>query len=753
MSGNSLASLLAWMKDSSRMLGWGLVVALERRKTNLILLQEYIKRFGESSYLPPVKGEVMIVENKRMELINDFVMDVPVLSFENADLNDSKAMLTMSIMGGSQLTLERESAGWVAYKVDEIDPLQGPKLHLDLLLNEVSGDVDKDGRIKLDLSKSDNFRLTFAETQHEQRMGGDFFKDLFNQVPDEKRIYPLGKIELGTDELMRPQSFELRTQASSAAARNPKSPEYGEGAILAMVRMEGRMGGGFPGQSYKYFIPDDQGKDYSATVLFDRKRMAITTMVKIAKSILNSNDLKYVLDQDGNIVSVTFSSGFFRLPQQSSVVDVERPGGCFSSITVLVPPLDFPVSDSQPLIVEVIGERVSLKLKSECIALCWLRAGSVPPLSIIGCFGINMYAEYELADMNGSVFFKQTDFKLDSDFQLVPPENEGVNSFPEFWGELITSVVAHIFTIVAKFLLEVVQRSGLTLELDLGSSIQESIQETLKLNFGQSIQGNETYAPHDIGLFGRINPQQTTFLINPMQPIMKAGSPQSFATCPVVPGVKWRVDNLVEGPGNPGTINETSGAYTAPLATAINGRFTRVRVTATAPDGGYYSSALVTVVVDELSIHPLIQVCDIGTTVELSAGVLGEGALQWDIKNTVPGESGELKPSDKPEGDHTYHHGPVVPGKTYVIDQIEVKNTRTGGTRSMHVLALQKPPMLVVKIERVDAQKGEVQLTALFDGEPETVDWILPLAGPGSIDLNGLYRVCSSEPVGTVGEA
>jgi hypothetical protein len=745
MSGNSLASLLAWMKDSSRLLGWGLVVALERRKTNLILLQEYIKRFGEHSYLPPIKGEVMIVDNRRMELIHDFVMDVPALSFENANLNDSKAMLTMSVMGGSQLTLERESAGWKAYKVDEINPLQGPKLYLDLLLNDVSGDVDKDGRVKLDLSKSDNFRLTFAEGQHEQRMGGNFFKDLFNQLPDEKRIYPMGKIERGTDVLMQPRSFELRTQASStAAARNPNSSEYGDGAVLAMVRMEGRMGGDFPGQSYKYLIPDDQGKNYSATVLFDHNRIAASVMVKIARKMLNVEGFEYVFDQDGNVVSATFSSGTFAVPEHSSVVPVEPGPGIVVPIKVSIEALDFPVSDSQPLVVELAGKKITMKLKSEARGMCFLGAEGQEDgggLKVPGLFSMDLFAEYELVDMNSDVVLKQTDFKLDSKFKFVP-ESETLDFYPRFWAEILIYLVSSIIQLMAVILIKAVQSVGLTLELDLNGSISETIQELIKLNFGQSVQGNETYAPHDIGFFGRINPQQTAFLINPMQPIIKASSPQAFATSLAVPGVKWKVENLMDGSGNPGTINETTGAYTAPAASTIKGRFTRVRVTATA-SSGYYSSALVTVVVDELSIHPLIQVCDIGATVELSAGVLGEGALQWDIKNKVPGESGELKPSDKPEGDRTYHHGPVVTGKTYVIDQIEVKNTHTGGTRSMHVLALQKPPMLVVEIESVDAQKGEVQLTALFDGEPETVDWILPLDGPGSIS-NGLYRASSA---------
>jgi hypothetical protein len=328
MSGNSLANLLAWMKDNSRMLDWGMIVALERRKTNLIILQEYIKRFGEGSYLAPVTGEVMLAENRQKTVLHNYVMDVPVLSFENANLNDSKAMLTMSVMGGAKFSLGNDGAGWKVHRVDEIEPLKGPKLYLDLLLKEATGDVDKDGRIMLDLSKSDEFRMTNVGTEHEGRQTGYLFQELFNRLPANQRIYPLGKIERGMDVLMRPQSFELRTQASSAAAaRDPKSSEYGDGAVLAFVRMQGRLGGHFPGDSYKYLIPDDQGKDYSATVLLDRKRVAAVVMVEVAQNLLDSDDFEYVLDEEGNVESATFSSGTFVVPQQMIEEYVEVPNG------------------------------------------------------------------------------------------------------------------------------------------------------------------------------------------------------------------------------------------------------------------------------------------------------------------------------------------------------------------------------------------------------------------------------------------
>lgn len=741
MSNNSLASLLAWMKDNTRMLGWGLVVALERKKTNLILLQEYIKRFNESSYLPPIRGDVEIVAGRRMEVIHDYVMDVPVLSFENADLNDSKAMLTMAVAGGSQLTMEKESVGWKVYKLDDIDPLQGPKLHLDLLLNEVPGNVDVDGRVKLDLSKSDNFRLTFAESQHEQRMGGDFFKDLFNRLSDEERIYTLGKIERGTNELMRPESFELRTQASSAAAaRDPKSYEYGDGGILALVKMAGRRGGAFPGENFKYLIPSDSGKDYSATVLFDHKPVAIGVMLGVVADFFRlsqADGFDYIFSEDGSIVSVKPRSGELVVPAIDEKV-VVFVSDMMYEIALKVNEFAFSVVSPNEFVVEASENGVLIRWKSSVRSRCNLSNLSpgyyFPDVSAILDAVVELLVRYEFVDGEDGALLRQVDYSLDGIADLVEMEYDG---------ELNRFITNYIIAYIKREYLEKVvgdrifEAFGAVFNTDV--LIEPFIDEVINLNFGQAIQRNEIHAPHDIGFFGRINPAQTSFVINPMQPLMKQGGSQQFATVPVVAGVDWKVENLVEGPGSPGTISD-SGLYQAPPASAIKGRFTRVRVTATTPDTGYHSSALVKVLLNELTVNPLIQVCDVGATVELAAGSLGGDSLQWSIKNPVSGESGEVRPSVKEGGDHTYHHGPVVANKTYVLDEIEVKNTRTNETRSVHVLALQKAPMIAVKCS-ADIAQGKVQLEAVVNGLTPPAEWSLPLGGPGSISQTGLYQV------------
>ncbi|MBH8614974.1 imidazole glycerol phosphate synthase subunit hisF [Pseudomonas mohnii] len=610
------------------------------------------------------------------------------------------------------------------------------------MLNEVPGNVDGDGRVKLDLSKSDGFFLTFAESEHEQRLGGEFFKDLFNQLPDEKRVYALGKIERGTNDLIRPQSFELRTQANGMAARDPHSAEYGDGAVLAFIRMEKRLGGDFPGEGYRYLIPDDQGKDYSATVLFDRSRVATGVMLDAVDEMLaNMGDVKFEFNASGELEKAIVSSGELVFPEQNAAHPLMLPDGIVF-VNMNIEELVFAASDDTPFVVDFFDGKARINWNPETVANITFTTEGQEPGVFKGRFGIEVVAEYAVEDSEDGLVLVRTQYAYTPKFEFIDLEDlSNVDAPPLYWFLIAMSFLLPLVVNVVYYLgLIVTIKDHFSEAFQTRTRLSKTVQDIIKLNFGQAIQGDEVYAPHDIGFFGRINPAQTSFVINPMQPLMKQGGSQQFATVPVVAGVQWKVENLVDGPGSPGTIS-ASGLYQAPPASAIKGRFTRVRVTATAPGSGYHSSALVTVLLNELSVNPLIQICDVGTTAEFAAGSLGGDRLQWSIKNPVPGESGEIRPSVKPGGDHTYHHGPVNLNKTYLLDEIEVKNTRTNETRSVHVLALQKLPALTINIVSADIAQGKVQLEAILNGKTlGDAVWSLPQGGPGSISQTGLYQ-------------
>lgn len=286
MNNNSLTDLLDWMRVKSRLFEWDMIVSLERTRYNRLLAQEYIRRFNTNAYLEPFNEEIPILDNKIF--LHDFRFDRPRLSFENADLNDSKARLAMSVVGGQQVNLKKQAGRWLVQRLDYIGPLAGPELKLALRLGEVPGEVADKGEIKFDLSDSDDFELTFVEEGPGRAIAGDYFRKLFLVLEENRRVWIAGQIAPGLEPLLTPQSFRLRTQAHPAKGAG----EQGDGAVLGFIRMQGSYEGSVPtsGSDFNYLIPD--GGDYSATVLLNSQRIVAAELLRQFRGLLRGAEFE-----------------------------------------------------------------------------------------------------------------------------------------------------------------------------------------------------------------------------------------------------------------------------------------------------------------------------------------------------------------------------------------------------------------------------------------------------------------------------
>lgn len=739
MSDNSLQSLLEWMANPTTEVlhGWDSIAALSRDKCNLLLAQAYIARFGSASYLPPISGRVPMVEGSFEQHIHDFVLDVPRLSFENANIDDSRGRLSMSVMGGVQVAMKKDVDTWNAVRVDEIDPLQGPRLELELELNRVPGSVEADGRVLLDLKHSDNFSLTFAQTEHERRLGGEFFKDLFNQLPDEQRVFALGKIQPNDILLLSPQSFRLRTQNSGDGSE--------DGAILILIRMQESNEGAIPGAGYRYLIPDDAGKDYSATVLLSRPRLLEAGMLEMVANMIGGYYFAYQRDEHGKLVSATSTRGALDFIPLTFPIQILGFDGITYTVNALCQNLSLSASPPHELKVIFNDETATLSWNSLGTAdvVLWLEGSEEESASTQISFELKMEAEYELSAADLTIKRSHWAPIVNPQLPEEPPTlaKGGIR-------DLLLAILAGAWfsfslTLGATFatLLVLAGIEGYMVALQqLHKSLEALVHHSIKLNFNQAIAADTLYLPHDLAGFGRINPVLSTFAVSPMQPLVGAGDICHFSTFPAVPGLAWSVQDLLRGGRAVGVIDE-NGRYQAPAAEAITGRFLRARITAQDPQTGYQSSALVTIVPSGLTVNPLIQLCDIGARVELAAGQLGEGSLVWSIRDPVTGESGSLQPSDKPDGDHSYvATTQPIAHRTYVLDEIEVRNDSTGHVARAHVLVLLEAPVLSIKMAQDAAlPAGQVQLQAWKGSSQRKPEWSLPLGGPGSIDADGLY--------------
>ncbi|RMT98096.1 hypothetical protein ALP37_04409 [Pseudomonas amygdali pv. sesami] len=759
MANNTLNHLTEWMKDPANnvMWGWDSIAAMARGEVNNLLLQEYVARFSSDTCIKPVSGEVILSDGFK-ECIHNFILDAPRLAFSNDNLGYSHATLTCSILGGTQLTMKNNVDNWEAYRVIHIDALQGPKLTLDLALEMVPGNIKSDGRVRLDLKDSDNFILTFAADRADRALGGDFFKALFNDLPDDERIWTLGVIKRGSNDLMHPQSFKLRTQTNPAAPLDPHAANYGDGAVLVFIRLEGSQEDGDIPVEYQYLIPDDVGKDYSATVLFSAERtfkaaLFIGEVTKTIASVIADVDFELVHDGSGRLVKATAKSGRLKTSESSSR-DVEvQIDGVSVMANVYKAETWLEALESTPLSVELICDgTVALTWKPKATPSVLLTLSGQTVLVMTKVITVDVRCIYTFAEEN-------------NDLVLTPSLTINTTSGEPAFGDLDPPPLSPslAFLIVAvKTNFETLDthpfesgiRAVLKGKLATRVPISSFIRDSINLNFNEAIVPDVLRAPRDIAAFGRINSSGADFVVSPAEHLMVVDSSTTFTTQPLALSVTWGVERLDGHTQNYGAING-AGRYYAPESSATEFPFTRVRVTATDMNSNYQSSALVTIVTNPITLNPLIQVCDAGQIVELKAGSLGTEEMHWSLKDPVPGESGVLEPSQLADGDHRYVAAQQVSGKTYLLDQIVV--TSGQASVSSWVLVKHQIPLLTVKVVRtvevsevlevakvgksvdvVTIRADQVQLQAFADGAtPAGVEWRIG-AGSGSIS-DGLY--------------
>ena len=279
MSVNSLQSLLVRMRQGSVTQGWGAVSVFSRSRVNRLLEQQYIERFDGYSFLPPFSGRITqgegsydIVELKSIGL------GQPLLSFNTASLTNSTAVLTMNIIAG-RYTASRQTPGTqgVFLSAFNIAEQQEFKLVMDIDLSLVVGEIDKRGKVKLNLSQGVNFRCNLAgDDEAANARFADFFKQRFEALPQHRSVFQLGMLDLKGYNYLTPTSFRILTQAAPGA-KVQGALNFGDGGVVVLIKLLGNTSEGRfpPDASFPYLIPDDQELDgsyrYSASMILSKE--------------------------------------------------------------------------------------------------------------------------------------------------------------------------------------------------------------------------------------------------------------------------------------------------------------------------------------------------------------------------------------------------------------------------------------------------------------------------------------------------
>ncbi|WP_434656391.1 hypothetical protein J3P96_07690 [Pseudomonas sp. R3-56] len=270
MVSNSRADIVAKMKEYSVTQGWGAVCAFNRERLNRVLQQQWLEKYDGTNYLPVFSGRMDLNDSKtEYGELKNIMLGKPLLSFEPADISNSRATLTLSLLGGNFAAYE-DTYG-LMYEFD-ISEAHGYTLTVELDLSLVVGEVDRLGRVTLDLSKGVKFSCNLAGPVASRVKIGAYFDAAFKQLPPERQVYVLGILDLNGRSDLTPTSFMVLTQRAPGAelAGAANAPD---GAVVVMVQLKGdEMGGDIPSpERFPYLIPDG---DFSATMVLAEKYVA-----------------------------------------------------------------------------------------------------------------------------------------------------------------------------------------------------------------------------------------------------------------------------------------------------------------------------------------------------------------------------------------------------------------------------------------------------------------------------------------------
>jgi hypothetical protein len=282
MSANSLVSLLDRMKQGPVTQGWGAISMFNRAQLNRLLEQQYIERFNDLSFLPPLMGDFPLIDEKSGNAeLRSIALGKPLLSFNTASLLNAKAVLTMNIVAGTY-TAMHQPAGVAVTLSSAVDIAEqhGFKLEMEIDLSMVVGEIDRQGKVTLDLAQGTNFRcnLAGADELANTRLAA-FFQRSFESLPPHRSVFQLGMLDFVGYSPLTPIRFRILTQAAPGSKVRSAS-NFGEGGVVIFIRLQGNTADGQfpPDSSFPYLIPDDQelnGSDrYSASLIVSRDMIA-----------------------------------------------------------------------------------------------------------------------------------------------------------------------------------------------------------------------------------------------------------------------------------------------------------------------------------------------------------------------------------------------------------------------------------------------------------------------------------------------
>lgn len=685
---NSKDDLLEWMSQRNVTCGWDALVAFDRATVNTIFQEQYIRHYGNGKRFPVFSSSIPLLQGLTRSL-SSIEMGPPQVSFADSSIEQEAPVVqvTLPIVSGLETTLTYGINDYITVEsINNINVLQSPTVTGVLNFKDVK-QVGTVGVITLDL-KDGTYKLNLGQTNWEMTEGGKAIKEQFDLWSDEETQWVVNKIIRNTGSLAV-ERFAIRSQRKSAVAVRSDA-EYGDGAVVAFVRMEGaQTKDSYPSteEEMRYLVPDDQGDRYTTTVVIQDARL-LFTLIKhvfmgphpIGDYTLERTPFEYHLINENNRNKLVVDEGSLRLKAGGHGFHETAPtpntrASCRSTHTPVGPgqsTVSFEIEQPNASNNHKMGVLMRIELVDAEVELTTYKVpNNVDLVETKVQMSGSMIARYQLNFNNAGQSISLT--RLSETISNISLKPYQFQSSTNTWAQ-VEPHLRQVTEIFFKYLADL---------NDLATDITTFPLTNLLFGRPYTTVLAEATLAQDSVMFGHIAPNKLEFTLSTPQPVLLQGGVHQFALSNPDVNVTWRLDNLRGETSHPGSINQ-SGQYTAPSAKDIPGSQLRVVVTATA--GQTTASALITVVKKSMELSPRMASVKVGPegVIKLTAKGLPGVTPVW---GSVPAGRGELE-AVPGEPDARYFHPPRVPTQGVIVDVVPISVTGGGVTETSHVVVM-----------------------------------------------------------------
>jgi len=649
-SPQSLEAFLKEMEKEPKTFKWDALLVFDRFAANKLLTQEYIDRIGiEDEFFPTLPDDEVKAGNGIEHVFIGLELDKPLLSFENANIQDPLGKLQMRLVGGKHLeVMERYLDGKPVRVVNALKVYNAATfglLDMKIRLLQAKGSVEGSGKVLLDVDKAFDHMFSGGGTDLEKQQLGIYFKQVFatwRETNVKFTQFPLSEIVVADGSPVNPGSFRLGTHTAQGGDVLG-SKNYGNGAVVVFVAMKDSIEGDIPSrnEALLYMLPD-AAEPYTSNLVFSQKFLA-NRILKLAFEQLEMTKGRFDVEAlPGERYKLVANSAYSH--RQAVSLVKQRSGGMGSEywenhlkLNAVDPVI---ISTGDQLRFEdrsVKGTFISNRPIGKVEATWrgkwgsgtdWFDLHADVKVDVIFKFVIKMVGE------QARLFFEVDQFAASATFNI----EIGSGSDKDRWREMATEIerdAGGIFRPWYEARFDEVK--NMSLEID-----------ALRLNNllfrGENVvEPRDVVLPTDLTLLGKLAPKRTSLVISPSEPIVASGQVIEFTVESELGGVTWTVENLPGEKGETGGFSDPSkGRYTAPSDIALGAEGHR-RLIVTATRGELVSRALVSVVPSQVTVNPWVAVVNVGMSHSLSAATPHPAELTWDDP-----ELGAVAPDDDP---------------------------------------------------------------------------------------------------------